>query len=136
MADLSPVIASVAAGSGVTLRTGTAGETIIAGDSLYIDLTDGNKMRRTAATAAASSVFAGIAVCSAATGQPVVYYGDGQITIGCVVALGIIYCVSPSAGKICPSADLVPGNYVTIIGMPSTTLLLYMSPRISGIAKA
>jgi hypothetical protein len=47
----------------------------------------------------------------------------GYLTLGAAAAptVGIIYCVSATAGGIAPSADLTTGDYVTILGVGATT---------------
>ena len=136
MANLSITAASVQVASTVRLSRGVAGATIEAGDVLYIDTSDSNKLKLAIATSAAAAVFAGIATHAALSGQPVQYIPAGAITIGATLAIGTVYVVSATAGKICPVADLVAGNYLTIIGMPSTTSILQVYPKASGTALA
>jgi hypothetical protein len=136
MANLSITAASVQVASTVRLSRGVAGATIAAGDALYIDTSDSNKLKLAIATSAAAAVFAGIATHAALSGQPVQYIPAGAITIGATLAIGTVYVVSATAGKICPVADLVAGNYLTIIGMPSTTSILQVYPKASGTALA
>jgi hypothetical protein len=136
MANLSITAASVQVASTVKLSRGVAGATIAAGDALYADTSDSGKLKLAIATSAAAAVFAGIATHAAATGQPVQYIPAGAITIGATLAVGVVYVVSATAGKICPVADLVAGNYLTIIGMPSTTAILQVYPKASGTALA
>ena len=136
MANLSITAASVQVASTVRLSRGVAGASIAAGDALYIDTSDSNKLKLAIATSAAASVFAGIATHAALSGQPVQYIPAGAITIGATLTIGTVYVVSATAGKICPVADLVAGNYLTIIGMPSTTSILQVYPKASGTALA
>lgn len=136
MSNLSITSANVLAGAGSPAVTGVAGAAIAAGDALYIDTSDSNKLKLAIATSAAASVFAGIALHAAASGQPITYMTSGSITIGATVHVGTIYVVSATAGKLCPVADLVTGNYVTIVGMPTSTTLLDVYPRSSGLALA
>lgn len=135
MANLTITPANLVITSSQSLRYGISGVAIAQGDSLYIDLTDSNKMKLAIATSAAASVFAGVAVCACAANQSVAYVPIGGLTIGSTLGLGLIYCVSATAGKICPYADLVTGNYVSVIGMPTTTAILDIYPKNSGIAK-
>jgi hypothetical protein len=136
MSNLSITSASVLAGADSPKQSGVAGVAIAAGDALYIDASDSGKLKLAVATSAAASVFAGIALHGAAAGQPITYLTSSTITIGATLHVGTIYVVSATAGKICPVADLVAGNYVTIIGMPTTTGILDVYPRSSGLALA
>jgi hypothetical protein len=136
MSNLSITAASVQVASTIPLTRGVAGATIAAGDALYVDTSDSNKMKLAVATSAAAAVFAGIATHAALAGQPILYIPAGAITIGATLHVGTIYVVSATAGKICPAADLVAGNYVTIIGMPSSTTVLEVYPKSSGTALA
>lgn len=136
MSNLSITPGSVQVASTIPLTRGVAGATIAAGDALYVDATDSNKLKLAVATSAAAAAFAGIATHAALAGQPILYLPVGAITIGATLTLGTVYVVSATAGKICPVADLVSGNYLTIIGMPSTTTVLEVYPKASGTALA
>jgi hypothetical protein len=136
MANLSITAASVQVSSTIPLTRGIAGATIAAGDALYSDASDNNKMKLAIATSVAAATFAGIATHAALAGQPILYIPAGAITIGATLAVGSVYVVSATAGKICPVADLVAGNFVTIIGMPSSTTVLEVYPKASGTALA
>jgi len=136
MSNLSITAASVQVASTVRLSRGVAGAAIAAGDALYVDTSDSNKLKLAIATSAAAAVFAGIATHAALAGQPVQYIPAGAITIGATLVIGTVYVVSATAGKICPVADLVSGNYLTIIGMPSSTTVLEVYPKTSGTALA
>lgn len=136
MSNLSITVASVQVASTISLTRGVAGATIAAGDALYVDASDSNKLKLAVATSAAAAVFAGIATHAALAGQPILYIPAGAITIGATLAVGTVYVVSATAGKICPVADLVAGNYLTIIGMPSSTTVLEVYPKASGTALA
>lgn len=114
MADLVITAASVAPGAGARLATGTAGATITAGQSVYID--SSNLVQKTnAATSAILAAAAGIALNNAASGQPVTYQTAGNITIGATLTTGAVYIVSgASAGGIAPVGDLTSGWFTNI----------------------
>ena len=135
MADLS-VPATVAPQSNATFSFGTAGEAITAGQPVYVDSTDSNKIKRadadgTSATAAAK----GIAVNSAATGQPVDYQTGGDINLGATLVRGQVYILSPDKG-ISAAADLANPDYTTILGVAKTYQLLTVKPFASGAIRA
>ena len=80
-----------------------------------------------------------IALCGASAGQPVVVATSdtGGITIGGTTTVGTIYCVSATAGGICPWADLASTNYVTILGVGQTgNKIVTISGGATGIAHA
>lgn len=137
MADLTVTATSVVKGTGAVINKDyLAGETITAGQAVYLKESDGKLWKAQADGTAAEAAFIGIALNGAAAGQPVVILTSGSCTIGATVAVGGVYCVSATAGGICPVADLVSSDYVTIIGYGSTTAILYVDPVISGIEKA
>lgn len=135
MADLSITAANVLKDGSAGTTSGTAGVTILAGEALYLDSVT-NTLKLAVATSAAAAAFVGIALHGAAAGQPITYITGGLLTIGATVALGQVYCVSATAGKICPYGDLVSTNFVSIIGIPTTTAILLVKSNVSGIAKA
>lgn len=138
MADLTITAASVVAGSGATKENGVAGATITAGQAVYKDASDGGKFKladNDSATAAVRS-FYGIALHGASSGQPLTVLKDGPITIGATTAVGIVYCLSSTAGGICPSADIATGDYNTIIGIGTSTTVIEVQPLAAGAAMA
>jgi hypothetical protein len=142
MADLSITAANVARVNG-EVRTGTAGATITAGAAVYYDVSASTwKLAQADGTAAESGggtgSEVGIALNGAASTQPIDVQVTGDITIGATVALGTIYAVSATAGAIAPESDLTSGQYVTALGVPTTTgrLRLFGTRGISGVAHA
>jgi hypothetical protein len=137
MADLTITAANVAAGSGAKIAYGTAGAALTAGQSLYLDSADGRyKLCDNDSATVAARSFAGIALHAAATGQPIAVLTDGPITIGATVAVGTIYCTSSTAGGIAPSADNGTGDYVTIIGIATSTSVVKVQPLAAGAVVA
>ncbi len=118
MADLSVTANSVVTISGNT-NTRLAGEAITAGQSIYIKSTDGKVYKAQCdgtAEEAGSGVDFGIALNGAAAGQPVQYQIDGSLNIGAVTVKTTTYMISAAAGGICPQADLVSTNKITVLG--------------------
>lgn len=133
-ADLSITTTSVAEGTGARKTTGTAGEAITIGQSLYYNSTD-SKWYKADANATGKDAVAGIALSTAAAaGQPVVVQTEGQITIGATVAIGTIYVQSATAGGICPSTDLVTGMKTAIIGIAVTAAIIDLEFNAGGVA--
>ena len=122
MADLTVTAASVLASAAATnVRNGIAGETLTAGMPVYIDTADGNSLKKAQATSAKHACV-GITTSAAADGQPIAYTAsDTSFAIGSTVVVGTVYCVSATAGGICPLVDLVSPDYVTVLGVANTT---------------
>jgi hypothetical protein len=138
MADLSITAANVVAGSGATKESGVAGATITAGQAVYKDASDGGKFKladNDSATAAVRS-FYGIALHGASSGQPLTVLKEGPITIGATVAVGTVYMTSSTAGGIAPVADAATGDYVTVIGIGTSTTVIEVQPLAAGAAVA
>lgn len=123
MADLSVTAASVLASSTALKASGTAGATITAGQPLYIDSSDSNKLKLADCNAsAATSAAVGIALHGASSGQPIAYaFDDSAFTPGATLTTGQIYAVSQNAGGICPVADLTTGDYPAVLFVAKST---------------
>ena len=125
MTDVAITAASVAEGSGAQLGYGKAGAAITAGQSLYVDSADSNKLKLADCDgAAALRECVGIALMSCASGQRVTYQKAGEITIGGTVVPGKVYVLSDTAGGIMPVEDLETGDYTCIVGVGKTTTVL------------
>lgn len=128
MANLSVTAASVLASATALTGAGIAGATITAGQPIYKDTADSNKLKLADANAsAATAVVEGIALNGAATGQPVSFvYQDDVFTPGGTLVVGETYVVSATAGSLCPIADLTTGDRpaVCFVAITSTTAVL------------
>jgi hypothetical protein len=137
MADLSITAASVVAGSGARKVNGTAGATITAGQVVYLDSSDSKyKLADNDSATAAVRSPAGIALHGASSNQPLTILTAGPITIGATVAAGDVYCMSSTAGGICPVADIAAGDYNTIIGIGTSTTVIDVKLHEAGVVKA
>lgn len=137
MTDLVITAANVVPGTNAKKKTGTAGATITAGQTVYLDTSD-NKYKAYDADSATAAVrtLAGIALHGASNGQPLTIQYEGNITIGATVAAGVIYVGSDTAGGIMPAADIETGDYVTVIGIGISTTQIKMALIDSGVAAA
>lgn len=137
-ADISLTAASVVPGANAKLVTKIAGATITAGQVVYEDTGDSNKVKLAdtdSATALARVVF-GIAAGGAAAGQPVrIIREDDDLTLGGTVAIGDILILSGTAGAVAPSADAATGDYVVFLGVAKSTTKINFKPVASGAAK-
>jgi len=135
MADLTITAASVIAGTGAKSVSGTAGATITAGQTVYLDSAD-NEYKLADCDSATEAVRSpvGIALHGASDGQPLKVHTKGLITIGATMTAGATYYLSQNAGGICPIADLGSGDYRTIIGIATSTTVLDVQIIESGVA--
>lgn len=128
-ADLAPTAANILISSGQA-KLGIAGTTIARGNVLKGDAN--SLLLAEAGDTAVKAIAIGIALSDGAVGQYVSYMElHGAINLGAVLTVGTIYVLSATAGKIAPFADLVSTDYITILGIASSTSILQFS-----IAKA
>jgi hypothetical protein len=135
MADVSVTAASVLRTASTSVVMGIAGATVTAGQPVYQDATDGLKLKPTDADVLASSQSVGIALHGASAGQPLQYAVSGSLTFNAGFTVGQVYVCSVNAGGIAPYADLATGDFVTVLGVATTTSNLKMGIVYSGIAK-
>lgn len=136
MADLTITAANVLKASGGTQVTGIAGEALTAGQSIYVDTADNSKIKLADADAATTAVVAGVTLNDAATGQPIEYLTVGNYNPGATVVLGETYATSITPGGIAPIADILSGDFITIIGIATTTSNINININVGGVAQA
>lgn len=136
MADITVTAASVMATSTTTTAQGTAGATITAGQPLYQDSTASFTLKPAQATSQAAAAMVGIALNNASSGQPVTYAIAGDVTYNAALTKGSAYVVSAAAaGGVAPIADLIAGNFTSLIGVATSTTNLKLAPCVTGVAK-
>ena len=135
MADITITATSVVAGGNARKTDGTAGATITAGQVVYREAATGQiKLADCdSATAEARSPL-GIALNGAASGQPVEVLTSGNITIGATVTQGVGYYLSPTAGGICPVADVLSGDYPVFLGFATSASVIRVGIVEAGVA--
>jgi hypothetical protein len=118
--DLTITAASVANVSANT-NTGTAGATITAGQTLYLEASS-NTLKLCDATNSAKYKCAGISLHGSLAGQPITYAtGGGSISAGATLTVGATYYVSKTGGGlIMPTADIASTNYIFRLGFATT----------------
>ena len=138
MANLAITAANVLASSNALKLQGIAGESITAGQPVYKDAADGNRLKLADAnTSAATSAVIGIALHGAAAGQPLTYvYEDSSFTPGGALTVGQTYCVSATAGAIAPIADLGAGDYPAVVFIATSASVAVMKIVRGTAAKA
>lgn len=116
MADITVTPANVLVTSG-NKGTGTAGETILAGQCLYLKASDSRLWKAQADGTVEEATSVGISLHGATAGQPVAYAAqDAVINIGGTTAKLTTYCVSAAAGGVAPMADLTSGQRISELG--------------------
>lgn len=131
--DITVTAANVATVSDAGFGSGTAGETITAGQTVYLDTAD-NKYKLADVNASGKDVVAGIALHGAANSQPIKFQISGVINLGATLVVGTIYVASATAGGIAPAADGASGWKTCILGVAITTANLKMSINAGGVA--
>ena len=134
MPDLTPVLASIAAATGATLGSGTAGATIAQGDVLYADGTDGGDLKLADDGALASSAVVGIALNAASDGQPIDYIKSGTLTFGAATtSAGAPYFLSTTAGNL---MNTIPasGNFSSFLAVGLSTSTMKVGINNAGVA--
>jgi hypothetical protein len=135
MANLSITAASVISGDNAILESGTAGETITAGQLVYKDETSKKYMLADSNSAtAAVRTPRGVALNGASNGQPLVIQRAGDITYGATLTAGTAYYLSDTPGATCPLADVGSGEYVALIGLAKSTTVLTIAIQAPGVA--
>ena len=140
MAAISITAASVLKSSTGSVSVGVAGASITAGQSVYIDTSDSNKIKLADANGTApANTFAGIALNAASSGQPVSYCTNDSsgFTIGATVLAGDTIWLSPTAGGITKTeSDLIAGCTKIVIGNMLTTTTMNLNPNVGGVIAA
>lgn len=96
---------------------GTAGEAIVAGEFLY-QHTDTKLYKAESGDVGTKARVVGMAVNSAAAGQPVAYVTNGEITVdaGKFASAALPLILSPTAGKCEDVGDIAAEDWLTFLG--------------------
>lgn len=121
MADITVTAANVQPGTGAVIdKRYNFGATVTAGQAVYLDLTTNTWKPADNDSSAATAVLGGVALNGGASGQPAAVLTGGNYNPGGTVVAGTIYCLSSTAGGICPAADLGSGDTVAILGVATS----------------
>lgn len=133
MANYSQTPANVLQSANADLDEGIAGEAILAGQPVFVDATDSNKIKLSGASAA-KRVCVGLAVNSApAAGQKVRFARkDATFNAGITVAAGAHVYLSATAGLLADAA-LGTGNYGVYIGTGIGSNQINLNPNAGGL---
>lgn len=134
MVDLVITPANVVAGSNAARETGTAGEAIEAGQSVYKSLVTGKwHLADSNSGTVAARKAGGIALNKAALNQPITVHKGGDLTIGAALTAGMAYYLSETPGGIQPAADLASGENVCLIGIAKSAAVLVVDIQAPGV---
>jgi hypothetical protein len=137
MEAISITAANVLKSSTGSVANGIAGASITAGQAVYIDTGDSNKIKLADANGTApANTFAGIALNAATAGQPVSYCTNDTagFTIGATVLAGDTIWLSPTAGGLTKTfADLTTLDKVIVVGVMLTTTTMNLTPVTGGV---
>ncbi len=133
MADLTITAANIIPVSGYQFEDGNAGETITRGMAVYKKESDSKWYKAQHDGTVAEAAAKGIALQDAGANQPLRVQTGGSLGFGAILSVGQIYCVSATAGGICPYSDVGAADYVTLLGVASTTSNLLLKIFPSGV---
>lgn len=135
MADLSITAANVViSGTGQGRTSGTAGETVTAGQAGYLDPTSHKWMKADSNSAtAAAKIAGGIFLNGASLNQPVNILTSGDVTIGATLTPGAAMYLSETPGGLQPVADLASGENVCLIGIAKSATVLSVGIQNPGV---
>lgn len=135
MAAITVTPANVAKSAGAkTNNDYLAGETIAAGQTVYLRPSDSKWMLAQCDGVAGEEAVYGVATHAAFAGQPLSVQYDGDILIGGTVVVGTIYCVGAAFGSIVPWTDLVTTNKVSVLGYGKSSTTIALKPILTGVA--
>ncbi len=132
MADLTITAANVIAADGYGYRDMVAGEAVTRGAPVYEKAADGKAWLASCESTSAIAAAIGICLNDAAASQPVRVMTSGTLAFGAILTAGTTYCVSAS-GKICPQVDLATSDFVTRLGIATSTGNLVLSVYATGV---
>lgn len=136
MSDLSQTAANVGIGSlSARVQPVAVGENVTQGQPGYVSATDNLYYQTDANLSVAAAKALGIFLTPASTGGFALLALSGPVNLGATLSVGQTYAVSRAKGAVCPITDLTTGDYVTILGVASSTSLLTLAINASGTPK-
>jgi hypothetical protein len=139
MATITLTAANIRVGASGTSSVGVAGETITAGDFLYLKAGDGKYWKAVNTTEAEADIV-GVALTNASADGNVAYLNivSGITYLDHSTAVwtqGKTYTVGDTAGTVMDAGDISTSDYVTVAGVAaSTTSLLLFRATTGGIS--
>jgi predicted transcriptional regulator len=135
MADLTITAGNVIPVTGYQFEDKLAGEAITRGQTIYEKASDGKWYKSQADGTAAEAEGKAIALADAGANQPLRGIIAGNLGLGAIMTVGIVYVVSTTAGGIAPYSDLGSTNRVCLVGVATTTSNLALKIFASGAVK-
>lgn len=131
MADLTITAANLIPAASAQIKHGFSAAAVAAGKSVFrnpdnnlIGLADNDSVDPDDHNAIGISLNA-----TAAANQPISWISAGDLAMGTILTKGETYCVSGTAGGICPRADVTTGDELVILGVAKTTSTLAVGIR-------
>ncbi len=121
--------------TGVSLEVVPCGETFTQGQPLYKKSSDNLWYKADSNASSATADAKGVALTPGAASGYAVIVKAGKYNPGATVTVGQIYCVGATAGEIVPYADLTTGDYVTYLGVGSTSSEITLAIKATGVVK-
>jgi hypothetical protein len=138
MANYTITTANVAiAESNVRTTVVQVGEAVTEGTAVYLDTTT-SKFMLADATDATKANIAGVIISPAALDGYALLQTTKKYIAGTTLVAGDPVYLSATAGggNLCPHADLIATNYVTLIGHAVSTTEVELDLQVTGVAKA
>lgn len=126
-------VAFLRTSTGTALGVGTAGEAVAAGQVVYKNGSDGDRLYLADNGTEAQAEAAGVAMNSAAVDQVVVYATAGPVYLGPVLQNAEVYALSSTLGAVAQIADVGAGSYLTHLGYGDGVSILYLDIRARGL---
>jgi hypothetical protein len=126
----------IRAGSGAATRSGIFGETVVAGEVVYLSASTGKYLKASANVSAAAAAVVGIALNGGADGQPANIITGGVATGLSGLKAGAVYCLANVAGDVCDdyNSDLTEdASYVSVVAVATGATSLLVRPIVSGV---
>lgn len=135
MADITITAANIGCGSNALVRRVTGGEAITHGQPVY-QQSNGKFYKADANNSEQTAEAQGISFCACSgDGVDLFILFFGKMKFGAILTKGETYCVSETAGGICPIGDVGSGEWVTILGVASDTSTLDVDIKATRIQK-
>lgn len=110
------------------------GETVTQGQVVYLKSSDRRYWKADADLSAEAAAASAVVLTPGAAGEYGYVVSEGNVVVGATLTVGEIYVVSGAAGAICPEADLSTGERVTVLGVATTSTVLWLKPFASSAA--
>ena len=132
MADLVVTATNVVKYTGARTANGIAGETIAAGQALYLAST--GLLMKADDTTATKAACVGVALNGGAINQPIQYLTGGGLNPGAAVTVGATYGVTDTAGGVGLISERASADFITILGVATTTSRIEVAINRAGVA--